>query len=179
MPVRTGKEYLDGLRDQREIWLGDERVADVTIHPALRQGAETLARLYNLQHTPDLHDLMTYPSPSSGAPVGRSFQPPYSIDDLVARRRMMKVWADATYGLMGRTPDFLNVTMMIFARRHDFFAQGGEQYAANMVRYYEYVREHDLCLTHTLINPQIDRSKPASQQVEPDLPIHKVGWTVW
>jgi 4-hydroxyphenylacetate 3-monooxygenase oxygenase component len=175
MPVRTGKEYLDGLKDDREIWLGDERVADVTTHPALRRGAETLAQLYDLQHITEIHDLMTYTSPSSGEAVGRSFQPPYSIDDLVARRRMMKVWADATYGLMGRTPDFLNVTMMIFAMRRDFFAQGGEQYADHVVRYYEHVRERDLCLTHTLINPQIDRSKPASQQVDADLTMRKVG----
>ena len=60
----------------------------------------------------------------------------------------MKVWADATYGLMGRTPDFLSVTMMIFAMHRDFFAQGGAQYADNIVRYYEHVRERDLCLTH-------------------------------
>jgi 4-hydroxyphenylacetate 3-monooxygenase oxygenase component len=175
MPVRSGKEYLEGLRDEREIWLGDERVADVTTHPALRRGAETIAQLYDLQHEPELRDVMTYASPSSGEPVGRSFQPPYSIDDLVARRRMMKTWADATCGMMGRTPDFLNVTMMLFAVRRDFFAQGGERYADNVVRYYEYVRDHDLCLTHTLINPQIDRSKPASQQAEPDLAMCKVG----
>ena len=76
MPARTGKEYLDGLKDEREIWLGDERVADVTVHPALRRGAATLAQLYDLQHAPELHDLRTYTSPSSGEPVGRSFQPP-------------------------------------------------------------------------------------------------------
>ncbi|GIX49192.1 MAG: 4-hydroxyphenylacetate 3-monooxygenase oxygenase component [Candidatus Tectimicrobiota bacterium] len=177
MAARSGKEYLQGLRDGREVWLGGERVADVTTHPALRRGAQTLARLYDLQYDPELHELMTYPSPKTGEPVGRSFQPPYTREDLVARRRMMKVWADATCGMMGRTPDFLNVTMMIFAMRRDFFAQGGERYGDNIVRYYEYVRDHDLCLTHTLINPQIDRSKPASQQAEPDLALRKVGET--
>ncbi len=85
MPARTGKAYLDGLKDEREIWLGDERVVDVTIHPALRRGAETLAKLYDLQHDPDLQDLMTYTSPTSGDPVGRSFQPPYGIDDPLSK----------------------------------------------------------------------------------------------
>lgn len=175
MPARNGNAYLQGLKDSREIWLGNERISDVTTHAALHRGAATLARLYDLQYDPALHDLMTYPSPTSGAPVGRSFQPPYSVDDLITRRRMMQVWANATCGMMGRTPDFLNVTMMIFAMRSDFFAQGGARYAAHVRRYYEYVREHDLCLTHTLINPQIDRSKPASQQADPDLSMHKVG----
>lgn len=175
MPARNGAAYLEGLRDAREIWLGDERVTDVTAHPALRHGAETLAHLYDLQHVPELHEVMTYVSPSSGERVGRSFMPPRNIDDLLARRRMMKVWADATYGLMGRSPDFLNVTMMLFAARSDFFAQGGAQYGENIEHYYEHIREHDLCLTHTLVNPQIDRSKPASQQAEADLTMCKVG----
>ncbi len=33
----TGQEYLDSLRDGREIWLYGERVTDVTTHPALRR----------------------------------------------------------------------------------------------------------------------------------------------
>jgi hypothetical protein len=32
----TAKEYLESLRDGREIWLYGERVADVTTHPAFR-----------------------------------------------------------------------------------------------------------------------------------------------
>ena len=36
MPARTGKQYLAGLREQeREVWLGGERVRDVTTHPGL------------------------------------------------------------------------------------------------------------------------------------------------
>jgi len=30
----TGVEYLESLRDGREIWLYGERVADVTAHPS-------------------------------------------------------------------------------------------------------------------------------------------------
>ena len=35
----TGAEYLESLRDGREIWLYGERVADVTAHPAFRNTA--------------------------------------------------------------------------------------------------------------------------------------------
>jgi 4-hydroxyphenylacetate 3-monooxygenase len=169
MPVRTGQEYLAGLRDGRAVWYAGERVSDVSAHPALRQAAQSIARLYDLQHEPDLKEIMTYPSPTSGEPVGLSFIMPRRVEDLVRRRRMMKVWADATCGMMGRTPDFLNVSIMGFAAHRDFFAQCAPRCGDNIWRYYEYVRERDLCLTHTLVPPQIDRSKAASQQADPYL----------
>ena len=49
MPARTGQEYIKGLQEQpREVWLHGERIADVTIHPALRNGIRTLAALYDM-----------------------------------------------------------------------------------------------------------------------------------
>ena len=37
----TGAEYLESLRDGREIWLYGERVEDVTTHPAFRNMARS------------------------------------------------------------------------------------------------------------------------------------------
>ena len=103
MPARTGQQYLDGLRArQREIWLGGERVHDVTTHPALAHGAHAIASLYDLQCQASLRDAMTYRSPTTGDPVGLSFIVPRSQDDLVRRREMMLQWARATCGMMGR-----------------------------------------------------------------------------
>lgn len=77
--------------------------------------------------------------------------------------------------MIGRSPDFLNIMLMLFAARRDVFDRGGRQFGDNVYNYYEYVREHDLCLTHTLVNPQVDRSKPASQQQDPGISLRKVG----
>ncbi len=74
MPARNGREYLKGLQEQpREVWLGGERVVDVTTHPGLRRGAEAIASLYDMQHDPQLREAMTYVSPTSGDRVGLSF----------------------------------------------------------------------------------------------------------
>ena len=60
MPARTGEQYLKGLQQQeREVWLGGERVKDVTTHPGLANGARSLASLYDMQHDPKLRDEMT------------------------------------------------------------------------------------------------------------------------
>jgi 4-hydroxyphenylacetate 3-monooxygenase len=164
MPARTGQEYLQGLqRRQRDIWLGGERVADVTTAPALANCAHTLARLYDMQHTPGTQAVLTYVSPETGQREATSFIIPRSIDDLQRRREMVKTWADATCGMMGRTPDFLNINLMGFAVRPDYFARNQAPFGENIVRYYEYVRDHDLCLTHTLVNPQIDRAKQVTE----------------
>ena len=46
----TGQEYIDSLRDGREIWIYGERVKDVTTHPAFRNTVRMLARLYDALH---------------------------------------------------------------------------------------------------------------------------------
>src|SRR5438132_1388601 len=71
MPARTGKDYLAGLREQRrEIYLGGQRVEDVTAFPGLANGARSVAALYVMQHDPALRDEMTYTSPTTGQVVG-------------------------------------------------------------------------------------------------------------
>lgn len=161
MPARTGRQYLDGLRRQdRQIWLGGERVHDVTTHPALASGARAIAALYDMQCDPRLAAAMTYPSPTTGDPVGLSFIVPRTQDDLVRRREMMLHWARATCGMMGRSPDFMNVTFAAWAAAADYFARGRPAFGDNMRRYYEHIRENDLVLTHALINLQ--RSRHAS-----------------
>src|SRR3989442_11455612 len=159
MPARTGQQYLKGLQEQQpEVWLGGERIKDVTTHPGLANGARSVAALYDMQHDPKLRDEMTYVSPTTGDRVGLSFIIPRTKEDLERRRVMMLHWARATCGMMGRSPDFMNVTFAAWAGAADYFAQGQPEFGENITRYYEYVREHDLTLTHALINLQRSRT---------------------
>ena len=104
-PLRTGAAYLDSLRDGRQVFVEGERVADVTKHKAFREAARSLARLFDIAADPGNRERMTFPSPSTGAPVWRAYQIPKSHADLRARRLFSETWAEATFGLMGRTPD--------------------------------------------------------------------------
>ena len=159
MPARTGRQYLDGLRTaDREIWLRGERVRDVAAHPGLTGGAHTIASLYDMQADAKLAPEMTYKSPTTGDPVGLSFIIPRTQDELVRRRVMLQHWARATCGMMGRSPDFMNVTFAAWAAAAGHFARGRPEFGENMRRYYEYIRENDLVLTHALINLQRSRN---------------------
>ena len=110
---------------------------------------------------------MTYTSPSSGERVGTSFIQPKTKDDLVIRRKMMQEWAVYTGGMMGRSPDYINVGIMAYGAAADMFGMQEAQYKENMIRYYEYCRENDLSLTHTLIQPQVNRGVSASKLNDP------------
>jgi 4-hydroxyphenylacetate 3-monooxygenase len=163
MPARTGEEYVAGLRERAaEVYLCGERVKDVTTHPALRNGVRTMASLYDMQHHHSLRDEMTYISPTTGHRVGLSFITPHTKEELERRRIMMTHWARASCGMMGRTPDFLNVSVMAMAAAGDYFAQNRPEFKKNIQSYYEYVREHDLVLTHTLVNLQRSRAPLAT-----------------
>lgn len=158
MPTRTGAEYMAGLQVRPPaIFMHGEKVVDVTIYPGLRNGVQTLARLYDMQHDPAYIDDMTYVSPTSGDRVGLSFLEPRTHEDLARRHVMMRNWARVSCGMMGRTPDFLNVSVMAMAAAGDYFARSRPEFKHNIQRYYEYVREHDLVLTHTLVNLQRSR----------------------
>ncbi|MEC8857143.1 MAG: 4-hydroxyphenylacetate 3-monooxygenase, oxygenase component [Chloroflexota bacterium] len=163
MPVRTGEQYLVGLRDRpREVHHRGQKVDDVTTFPGLANGVRSIASLYDMQHDPKLRGDMTYTSPTTGDPVGLSFIAPRNLEDLQRRRIMMSHWAHTSYGMMGRTPDFLNVSIMAMAEAGDYFAQSRPEFKQNIINYYEYIRENDLTLTHTLVNLQRNRRQAAS-----------------
>ena len=163
MAARNGEQYMRRLREQPpSLYLGGERVVDPASHPGLAGGVRTIGRLLDMQHDSDAGVEMTYTSPSSGQPVGLSFIAPRTAGDLEARRRMMRRWAQVSCGMMGRSPDFLNVSLMAMAAAGDFFGEDRPEFKRNILDYYEKVREEDLVLTHTLINLQRSRAPAAS-----------------
>lgn len=174
MGIRTGQQYLDGLRDGREVWCDGERIADVTTDPRFAGGARTQAELYDLQHDSGLTDRMTYESPTTGDRVGLSFIQPRSAADLATRRRMFKIWNDHTCGMFGRSPDFMNVMLSSYGAAHEAFDTPDSKFGRNVAAYYEYMRENDLASTHALISPQVDRTKSLERQ-EKDIAARVVG----
>ena len=136
MGIRTGKEYLESLRDGRDIRIDGERVADVTADRRFQGAARTVARLLDMQHDPALQATMTYASPTTGDRVGLSFIEPRSVEDLVARRGCVLQWMQETQGMFGRSPDFMNCYLSAFASAESEFARGGAHFGGNVRRFY-------------------------------------------
>jgi 4-hydroxyphenylacetate 3-monooxygenase len=166
--ARRGADVLKRLRDNPpNLWYQGEKVSDVTTHPALRGGVGTLAALYDLQwqHA----DKTLFTSPSSGRKVARSFMIPKTHEELHSITVAMQVWEDYTHGMMGRVPDYINRAMTGYAAGAAFLAEADPRFGQNATRYHEYLRENDLCLTHTLIPPQANRAVSLAKQADPYL----------
>src|SRR5262245_46976860 len=160
MGTRSGRQYLESLHDDRQIWIDGEAVSDVSKDRRFAAAAQSMAELYDMQHEEALKAKLTYVSPTSGDRVGLSFIQPRTVEDLVRRRDMVKTWMDATCGMFGRSPDFMNIMLTGFACAADAFAVQDKKYGDNVWSYYLFCRENDVAMTHTLVNPQVDRSKP-------------------
>ncbi|MBM3219649.1 MAG: 4-hydroxyphenylacetate 3-hydroxylase [Candidatus Rokubacteria bacterium] len=178
MGARSGQAYVESLKKNTpRVYLGGRLVTDVTAEPIFQEPIRAIAEQYDMQLDPAYRDVMTYPSPTTGAPVSTSFLVPYSRGDLVKKRKHFKLRADHNFGFMGRAPDFMNQFVTGWHLIAGRFARAGARFGENATRYYEYVREHDLFLTHMLINPQIDRSKTSAQQEDPFLHLGRVRET--
>ncbi len=176
MPARTGAQFLRGLRDGREVWLGRDRIADPLDHPALRGAAEALAEVFDLHHAHPDDCLM--PDPQTGEAIAVSHILPRSCDDLLRRHRALRRVAEFSVGLMGRTPDYMNVTYAGFAARSDEWAiNGNEQGAANLVAFQRQLARDDLSLTHTLIHATVDKGRGHVPSGLDETQLHKVAVT--
>ncbi len=168
--MRTGAQYLESLKDGREVVIAGEIVADVTTHPAFSGICKTIATLYDLVGaSPD----MTFPSPSSGLAVQVSHLIPRSIEDLKRRRIGLTRFAQHSFGHVGRGPEHVASFFAGFASTPEFFGlpdRSDGSYARNVVRFHEKIREEHLYVTYTIIPPQIDRSRSANEQEEAYLP---------
>src|SRR5207249_10544090 len=103
-------------------------------------------------HDPKLRDEMTFVSPTSGERLGLSFIIPRTREELARRGAMMLRWARATCGMMGRSPDFMNVTFAAWAASARYFARGRPEFGENIRRHYESISARRLTPTHPRTN---------------------------
>ena len=155
--IRTGRQYLEGLRDDRNVWMHGKKVQDVTNENGLKRCAHTLAKFIDRQHEPKYINNLTYLD-DDGDRCALAFKTPKSKEDIKDRGKSYYEWAKWSNGYFGRTPDYKNASLMSFAAASNFLekgikGQGGKAMAQNMVNYYNYVRKNDKVLTHTLVNP--------------------------
>src|SRR5438132_7706628 len=148
--MRTGSDYLRSLNDGRQVFVDGERVKDVTAHVAFREAARSIARLYDIAAAPQMRERMTFSSPKTREPVQRAWQIPRSHADLRARRLFSETWAEATFGLMGRAPDHVAGFFCGYASTPQFFAAAGQQFADNLVAFYEFMRDNHIYCTYAI-----------------------------
>jgi 4-hydroxyphenylacetate 3-monooxygenase len=168
--LMTGAEYLASLDDARAVYLYGERIRKVAEHPAFRNSARSIARLYDALHDPEQRDLLTIVD-RQGIRTHRFFAPSYSAQELLAARDAIAAWSRLTYGFMGRTPDYKAAFMATLGADPDFYAP----YADSARTWYRRYATKGLFLNHVIVNPPVDRNKPVHEVA--DVYLHVVRET--
>ena len=103
---------------------------------------------------------------------------PRSPADLERRHRAIEDTARRTIGFMGRSPDYINVSLAGFAAMGERWAQGDNQAgAANLAAFWEECARADWAMTHAIIHPTVDKSTDDVFAGGGDIVVHKVGET--
>ncbi|MHA4869921.1 4-hydroxyphenylacetate 3-hydroxylase N-terminal domain-containing protein [Duganella sp. PWIR1] len=175
MAVRTGSAYLKGLDDQRSVWLGDREVSPL-IEPAFAGSLRGLAGYFDWQHR-YADDCVTV-DPETGETMSASLLVPKSREDLAIRHRCFERLARYSVGMMGRTPDYVNVTLAGYVGRSDVLSSKGDlEPARRLKNFYREVVRGDLALTHCIVQPAIDRSCDELSGMNADLSLRVVRRT--
>ena len=156
----NGDEYIESLRDSREVWIYGERVKDVTTHPAFRNPIRMVARLYDALHDPEQKDVLTTKTDTgSGGFTQKFFRAPKSVEDVVGDRDAIAAWARMSYGWMGRSPDYKAAFLGTLGANSDFY----DPYQENAKRWYKESQEKVLYWNHAIIHPPVDRDRPPDE----------------
>jgi len=153
-----GSRYLSSLQDAREVYIYGERVKNVTQHAGFRNSCRSIARLYDALHDSKHRDTLTGID-RMGRRTHKFFMPSYTPQELLGARDAIVDWARLSYGFMGRSPDYKAALMGSLASEPEFYAPFDD----NARKWYARYSSQCLFLNHCLINPPVDRNRPAHE----------------
>lgn len=150
--LMTGDDYLESIRDGRRVFVGRERVDDVTAHPAFRNAARSFAMIYDRKRAAENRDVMTFEE--DGETFSTYFLLPRTREDLWRRFETHRRIASWTHGLMGRAPDNFPSYVSGLVMDPAMFDRIRPGFGDNIVAYYRHMRANDVFASHTVTNPQ-------------------------
>jgi len=144
--LKTGSEHLESLRDGRVVYIGSEKVDDVTTHPAFRNAARSIAGIYDMKRDFSFQE--------GKEKFSAYFLKAKTREDLEKRTRVHRAIADMSHGLLGRSPDHVSSFVTGMAMNSSVFGK----FEKNLLAYYEKMRKEDLYGVYAVIPPQAARN---------------------
>ncbi|MDO9218389.1 MAG: 4-hydroxyphenylacetate 3-hydroxylase N-terminal domain-containing protein [Lacisediminimonas sp.] len=169
--LRTGAQHLESLRDGRVVYIGNERVEDVTTHPAFREAAKTVAHLFDMKADPTRTDLWYE---EEGERYAMYYLRPKTREDLKARTMAHLRIAEATLGMFGRSPDHVPSYITGMTAHPEIFDEGRKGFGQNLLNYYDYLRKNDLYASYAVLPPQAMRNPELFQRENRPVPSLRV-----
>ncbi len=170
--LRTGAQYLESIRDGRIVYVGKERVDDVTAHPAFANAAHMYAAMYDLKRSPEMRDTLSFED--GGERHGAYFLKPRNRDELQLRTEAHRAIASFSHGLLGRSPDHVASSITGLAMGAEVFDRDGADFANNIEAYHRHARDNDLFLAYAILPPQGARKPELYQSADKSPPTLRV-----
>src|SRR5271163_322621 len=172
--IRTGQQYLDSIRDGREVYIDGERIKDVTKNPTLRPLIDIRARIYDMQHEASTRGLLSFQQDGEWHAVANKL--PRTQQDWWDKRRATDAILETIGGVVTRVGDETVGEMWSLYDGQDVLNEVDPKFSANIRRHIERVAEGDPFHVSANTDPKGDRSK-APQDQDPDMLLHVVKET--
>tara|TARA_R100001086_G_scaffold115088_1_gene58774 strand:+ start:852 stop:2429 length:1578 start_codon:yes stop_codon:yes gene_type:complete len=172
--IRTGEEYRDSIRGNREIYVNGEKVKDVTAHPQFKPLVDIRARIFDMQHEKEHRDLMTVTQDGEVNALGSAL--PYTRDDWWAKRRATDHMMNEIGGVVTRVGDETVGEMWSLYDGQDVLNEVDPQFSKNIENHIFRVLKEDPFHVSANTDPKGDRSKSPQDQ-DPDMLLHVVKET--
>ena len=169
--IRTGDEYRDSIKDNREVFMNGERVKDVTSHLMFKPLIDIRARMYDMAHDPATRDVMTVAQGADVNAIGSAL--PYTQEDWWAKRRATDLLMEDIGGVVTRVGDETVGEMWSLFDGTDVLNEVDPQFAKNIEMHIGKVLKGDPFHVSANTDPKGDRSL-APQDQDPDMLLHVV-----
>ena len=174
--LRTGKDYIESLRDGREVWIDGEQVTDVATHPAFAPMVSVRARIYDLAHEAGTAGLLTYTDDETAERCATTSRPPRTRDDWRAKRDTVDAILDDAGGVVTRVGDETVGEMWSLFDGQNVLNEIDPAFSANIARHVRRAQLLDPFHVSANTDPKGDRSRRPQEQ-DPDVLLHVAGET--
>lgn len=174
--LRTGDQYRESLRDDRQVWIDGERVKDVTKHPAFKPIVDVRARIYDMAHEARYRDVMSYVDETTNEPNCIGSKLPRVQTDWHAKRASVDAVMNDIGGVVVRMGDETVGEMWSLYDGRDVLNEVDPQFTKNIESHIAAVVRNDTFHVSGNTDPKGDRSKRPQEQ-DPDMLLHAVKET--
>src|SRR6202161_1604752 len=172
--IRTGRQYLDSIRDSREVYINGERVGDLAQHPMCKPLIDIRARIYDMQHEAATRTVLAYQDDGEWNAVANKL--PRSQEDWWLKRPPTDVVLEDIGGIVTRVGDETVGEMWSLFDGQDVLNEVDPKFSANIRHHIQAVLTNDPFHVSANTDPKGDRSK-APQEQDPDMLLHVVKET--
>ena len=165
--MRDAQTFLDGLKDEREVWYRGERVDDVVEHDVIGTAARHAAADFDLAAE---HADLAVTTDGEGRTYSTFWHVPRGGDDLARRSRLIEASTAHGATLVALVREIGSDASFALQR----VMAGRDPEAERIAAFYERCRDDDLAVAVAQTDVKGDRSLPPGRQEDPDLYLHVV-----